>query len=699
MHGADAAAVSALVTRAARQLALRAALEGAIAGILAATALALAGWPARDAFFTPLGAAITAVVLGAATRLALARPAPAAAARAIERAVPSSRNVILTAFELHEAGVAAAMGASDGPRPLAAYVQRVVHARAAAAAAGLDPARLFPVRGRIGVALAAWSMWALVVARATGGHVASRPLSVEAVIDRVDATVIPPVYTGRAAVHVRNPDRIEALAGSEVVLRVRTNADSLVAMLADSTAAAVTRDAGGEFDVRLRPRESGFVALEALRRPAATGDRRLVALTVVPDAPPVPRIVAPARDAVLPDGHRALDIAIEATDDIALASLALRYTKASGSGERYTFVEGEVPLAVQRASATAWSASVHWALDSLALQPGDIVVYRAVATDGRPGAPPVESDAYIAEVAAPGSVAAGGFSLDPEDDRSALSQQMVVLKAERLLAARGRLPAAAFADSAADLAAEQRRVRAEFVFMMGGEVGDATDTSMTDLNEEAEAAGESDLLAGRELNAGRVALRRATRAMSLAARDLDRAEVATALDHAREAVKRLEEAFARNRILLRALSSREALDPERRLSGVLTDLARAPRRVPDAGTPAHVAALRDVLAAATAIGGAARPRTLSLLAERALRADPTLKAVQDAAAALSRAARLAARGDTAAVRRLVDDAAIALAATLRTSLPLERATDASSAVAGVRGRLVDLLRAGRGGRP
>jgi len=566
-------------------------------------------------------------------------------------------------------------------------------------AAGLDPERLLPARGRAGLALLVASAWMLVATRVTDGDVTGRPRGFAPVIDRVDVTVTPPAYAERPPLHARNPDRVEVLDGSDVMLRVQTNTDSLVVTMADSTAAAVTRGGNGAFTVRVRPRESGFVALEALHRAAGPGDRRLVALIVVPDAPPAPRVVAPGHDEILPDGHRTLDVVIEATDDIALASLALRYVKASGSGERYTFVEGEVPLSVRRASATAWSARVRWALDSLALEPGDIVVYRAVATDRRPGSAPVESDAYVAEVAAPGSVAGGGFSLDPGDDRSALSQQMIVLKAERLLAARERLPAQALADSAAALSAEQRRVRAEFVFMMGGEVADAGDTSMTDLNEEAEAAGESDLLAGREMNAGRMALRRATRAMSLAARDFDRTEVASALDHAREAVQRLEEAFARNRILLRALAGREALDPGRRLSGALTDLARTPRPVPDADTPARVAALREVLEVAVRTGGTAPPRALSLLAERVLRADPGLRATQDAAAALARAAAVAARGDTTGVRRIVDDATMTLAAALRISLVREHAEDASAAVAGVRGRIAELLRAGRGGAP
>lgn len=673
--------------------------EGAAAGLAAATILGALGWPGRGAVLTPFAAGIAALVAGAAIRLLLARPTPAAAALAAESAAPRSQNVIFTAFELSVAGATlprvARVNSDDALR---AYVYDTVFECAAREARSLDAARLFPARGRAAGAAAAACAWLLVVARATGGHVTGLPASATAVIDRVEVAIAPPAYTGSGIRTVRNPERVEVLEGSEVTVRVQSNADSLAVTVADSAdLPKVTSAGGGAFSVRMRPRESGFVGVEAIKRGvSAPGERRLVGVTVVSDAPPAPRIVAPERDLMLADGHRTLDVEVAATDDIGLRSLSLHYTKASGSGEQYTFVEGEVPLTLRRTNATHWTGKARWVLDSLGLNPGDIVVYRATASDARPGSGPVESDAFIIEIPAPGSVAAGGFSIDPDDDRSALSQQMIVLKAERLLAAKARMSGEAFADSAAALSVEQRRVRAEFVFMMGGEVGEVhPDAATEDLNEEEEAAGESDLLAGREMNAGRIALRAATRAMSLVARELDQVQVASALEHAKEAVKRLEEAFSRNRILLRALAEREALDPSRRLSGALTEIARAPRPLVLAATPARVAEIRHVLADASALGRAPAASDLSLLAERVLRVDPGSKTMQAASAVLVRAASSAARGESAAARALVDDASLALARELRAGLVRADAADADAVRAGMLGRLVDMLR-GRG---
>ena len=99
------------------------------------------------------------------------------------------------------------------------------------------------------------------------------------------------------------------------------------------------------------------------------------------------RVVTPGRDLIVPSGPRSLSIAIEASDDLGLSSLALRYTKISGSGENFSFDNGEVPVTIARSSDRAWSARAEWPLAALELEPGDMLMYRGAATDRRPGAP------------------------------------------------------------------------------------------------------------------------------------------------------------------------------------------------------------------------------------------------------------------------------------------------------------------------
>src|SRR6185295_3550524 len=142
---------------------------------------------------------------------------------------------------------------------------------------------------------------------------------------------------------------------------------------------------------------------------------------------------------------------------------------------------------------------------------------------------------------------------------------------------KAQMSAEDYADASAELAAEQRKVRVEYVFMMGGELADVDPTDLTELNEEAEAAGEDELLAGRMANRGRIALLRAIRSMSRAAAALTTAELAPALTHERAALTQLERAFSHTRIILRALTEHERLDFTRRLTGTLTDAARDTR--------------------------------------------------------------------------------------------------------------------------
>jgi hypothetical protein len=334
-----------------------------------------------------------------------------------------------------------------------------------------------------------------------------------------------------------------------------------------------------------------------------------------------------------------------------------------------------------------------------------MVVYRAVATDNRPGGTASESDSYIAELAAPGGVAAAGFSLDPTEQRYAVSQQMVIVKTERLLASKSTMTADAFSSESQDIAAEQRKVRAEFVFMMGGEIADAPDPNAdpNNLNEVAEAEGESDLAAGRMFNQGRVALQTAIRAMSRAATSLAIGAPAPALPSERVALGQLEQAFSRTRIILRALTQQEQLDLTRRLSGKLTDAARTERPSPNPAADPSVTMLRRSLADIASLSGdrrssAATSAAVSALAEQVLRVNPSDSSLQSVAALLDSAATSVARGNQAGARAQLDRATTGLATAVRRTLltaPVERG---QANVNQLNGALIDALRPA-GGAP
>ena len=299
----------------------------------------------------------------------------------------------------------------------------------------------------------------------------------------------------------------------------------------------------------------------------------------------------------------------------------------------------------------SWIARGTWQLDSLDLAPGDLVVYRAIATDKRPGAPPVESESYVLEVVTPGAIAAEGFAADDQRDRYAVSQQMVILKTERLRARRTSMPADSVQGESRLLAAEQRSVRAEFVFMMGGELEDiAGDAAGTlDLNEVAEAEAEGDLLAGRQQNQGRVDMMRAIRAMSRASTALTESNLDVALQHERAALENLMRAFARSRFILRALTQRERIDLERRLSGALNMTAGLSGPIAVAVPDEKAAVLARLLAESAAMGSgdssaAASARRASMASLDLVRADPGSWVFRLLAERVQRVAAMVSRG-------------------------------------------------------
>ncbi|MEO7087028.1 MAG: hypothetical protein ABI442_13885 [Gemmatimonadaceae bacterium] len=687
---ADAAVVRDFLARGARRLAVLSAANGAAVGLTVALALALAGWPRRGSMGTGAVVGVVAAIAGALISVFVSSGRRLKIAQSVEARAPESRNLLVTADELLVP-------------PAYDYVHELVFARAARLVRRLDARTLFPARIPVSAFVTALVLWLLVLARpvlplpaSLGGPGATAGANGLPSIDAIDVVIQPPAYTGQGKTSLRDPSRVEALAGSRITINVRARAER-VSLETISAHDSLTKR-GSIFVGNVVADADGYIALQPTTADHG-GARRLIGLTVLPDLPPRVRIVTPGHDQRFDDGHRQLELTVDASDDIALASLKLRFTKVSGSGERFTFAESETPLSITRRDERTWTAHGTLNLDSLALEPGDMVVYRAVAADKRPTGGTAESDSYIAEILAPGGIAASGFETDPEQDRYAVSQQMVILKTERLLARLSTLSADSLQSASQEIAAEQRKVRAEFVFMLGGELADAPDVtaSMTDLNEEQEAEGEADILAGRNANAGHIALLRAIRAMSRAAASLTVSEPTTALPYERTALTQLESAFARSRILLRALSTRERLDLSRRLTGSLTDAARDIESSAEPAASSRVVALRRVLSEVATIAGtktltSSNASAASAIAERALRVDPSSKTLQEASSLLAAAADAIAGKHERDARERLDRASSAIVAALRTDL-----LDAPTNVAGANdarlsGALVDALR-------
>ena len=583
------------------------------------------------------GLDLSALVAGAVIcflhfRRSATRRTSAAAARAAERAFPAFRNLLITAEEL-------ARHPDRAEPSMRVHVVRLAAHRAT------------QVDGRVVVVARQFVAPMLAIALAGMANLAlSGRLPASDVLDRVavaisqlagssdtvdvSVTVTPPAYLGDAPRRLTNPQRIEALTGSRLAFAVASGAEARV------------RFGSAELTSSLEHvvRASGYFVIET----EGHTERRFVSLTATPDTAPSVRISAPGKDMLIAAGDRTIPIEVTASDDLALRSLELRFTKVSGSGEQFEFEEGNLPITITRPSGREWRGRGALSLPRLRLAPGDSLVYRAVSRDGRPGDDGLaSSDTYFVEVLGPGQAALEGVEMPPELERYGLSQQMIVLKLERLRAQERELLREPLTEQLASIAAEQRTVRANFIFLLGGHVEDEF--------EEAEQSHE--IQEGRLENTARRDINLAVAHMTRAEQGMTAINTQVALTSAREAVTALQRAFGRNRYLLRSLAVRSRLDPARRLTGDTKDAADW-RRILDAEAARAGDQARALLDAVLSAGQRWRSAPevpkgeVEELAERLLAADPSVVTWQQAAQRL-----LDARNDPAspALRQVIDD--------------------------------------------
>ena len=514
-------------------------------------------------------------------------------------------------------------------------------------------------------ALSVAAVLALVVAApnasrqmSTAETVTSKEL---APLERGDLRIIvtAPAYARRPPQALVNPSSVTALEGSRLRLELRTDS-SVTLHEADGRETAFAPNG----DIAVLELVATTSRPLLVRQGAGQGlpADRLVSLRVDADQRPGVSIREPAKDLIFASGTGEVGVHIDARDDVGLTSLALRYTRVSGSGETFTFEEGEWPLEIAREGSTSWRARATLSLEALKLQDGDTLVYRAVAKDGKPGADPSSSDTYLIEIGRLAGVAAQGFALPEERDRQAISQQMLIIKTERLHADRTKLSSEAFAEQAQLLAVEQRMVKAEFVFMTGGEVEDEVE----------EATHAHELAEGRLENSAQVELLTAIREMSRAEARLNAADTAQALEFERTALKALQRAFDRRRYLLRTLPERTRIDVTRRLTGELDEARSSTRSPAPAADDPVVQNARRVLSELSE--SAAGRVSNAVLASRVLALAPASEPLQNAALRLTTAQDDAARVD--AVRQAQEAIVGLLRQRMSTqlALPLTRET-------------------------
>jgi hypothetical protein len=313
------------------------------------------------------------------------------------------------------------------------------------------------------LALAALPRGALErVVRAHEGDLLARPMARAGPGGRLATIVVriePPAYTALPAQALDDPSSVSALAASRVFVLGR--------------GAALTSEGGpgGRLDDRALPLsvvgDTWSLAFTMPARPAVLrltdrGEERLIALDPRTDAAPIVTLQSPRTDTTCAQPRGRIALAAAASDDIGLVRAEFELMHTAGSGERFTTSRWAVG-GVSPGLARAASLRAELLLDTLRLSPGDVLHVRAVAWDANDisGPDTGASDTRTIRIADPRD--RDTLSLDLSGparlDTTALSERMLILRAETLELRRPRLAADTFAARSLTLASQQDEVR------------------------------------------------------------------------------------------------------------------------------------------------------------------------------------------------------------------------------------------------
>lgn len=605
--------------------------------ILSAAAVAEAGlWGA--AAFVVVGALRAPVAVGLAAAVAVA-----AAVLWRGRAVWSFRRVALWLEERHPELRYALVTAVDPTVPAAdrAPLDRVSAGVATGPALRARLRRtLSPAALALALALAAAVLvpgsLAPIGGAARGGRAAVRPAAAR--LAPLGAELVPPPYAGRARRRLDDPSTLDGLPGTRVTLDGPGSPDGLLVSL-DSAALSVRARGRGGWRVAFALPDSAA----ALRvSDARAGRTRLVVVAPVPDAPPVVRLLLPARDSTVraPDARVVLEA--ELADDVGLGAARFELIVSAGESEGSFVSRESVAGARSLGGARTGRLQLSTTLAALGVAAGGQLAVRAMATDrndvGGPGTG--YSETRIIRVARAGeydSLVAADLAVPPPVGEGIVTLSMIVDRTERLHRARASIAAAELRRRAGALAGDGEEVERRLQEVIATQTGEEPGAHVHD---ESERTAEDPRL------------REAAQALRDGLTELRVARTGAALPHLYRAKRALDAYRLAARYYIRGRVRETVVNTELvRLAG--RDTGRAAPLVPRAPVAeragmraAYVAALREL---------PARPERaaelLTLARVEALRADTSLaralgdavdalRARRDASAALARARRV-----------------------------------------------------------
>ena len=481
MSGVERDGVAPLLTLVRRRLLLRAGLR--------ALAVALLAVAAASAFLVGVDAALTlpALARSAFRWLPLAiLVAPAVAVLRAQARTSDQRLALLVDEHVGQDHVVSTLQAATASGPVA----EAFRSRAHRALKSIETTSVVPLdAGRL------WAACIFVAVLATGllafgppvGPLAERWLTpgasaglsraaeardVEAedgvlpTLEAIEFTVQAPSYSGLPDLRGSAGDPLAALPGSRVSIQGQGTAQppALAAMVVGGEALVPQEAASGwvvEWTVRPDDRGVAFTVADA----GETLEQRVLPLRQLRDRPPGVELLAPAEDLVLATPTGSISVEALAADDFGVVGLELHWVRSRGSGESFAFDEGTWPWDRNEATSDGRTALLSLSLDELALEAGDVLHVRAVATDANDVTGPgigvsatrqirISREDDLSDV-----TTLVGFPIDRERE-PLLSQRMIILLTEELIDSLPTIRADERLAAAGDIADAQARLRA-----------------------------------------------------------------------------------------------------------------------------------------------------------------------------------------------------------------------------------------------
>lgn len=461
---------------------------------LAGLAVLLLGWVALVAVDT------LAPLPGSARGLLRLVPFLAAAlvagllVRRVLPAPPVDRLALRAEEEVPELGQLLVTALTPPPEGVVGHLFRV---RAQERLSALEPRARVPLRGgRTGSAVAAaavtlallvvaggpgevWERWvrpsdaeaAVAEWARNGGGLMTPPVFGALLVEGVRWTVTPPAYAGLPPEEVREGSTLSVLPGSRV--RVRAAAPPGGLTLVARLVGAGEAPGGSELQGRsgpdgwtgewvVAPGQRGL-ALELVQG-AEVVARRVIPLLLREDRAPEVRLLLPEGDMVVASARGEVRLRATARDDLGIRRFALTWIHTSGSGESFSFRQGEWEWEAVSEAEGGLVGEATLELADTGMQPGDVLHLRAVAWDGNDVTGPAEgvSATRVIRVIRPGEEAEittlVGFPLEVEND-PVLSQRMIILMTEELRELGHPLASPPLMAGGARIAGEQGRLR------------------------------------------------------------------------------------------------------------------------------------------------------------------------------------------------------------------------------------------------